>query len=101
MLQGLFKKVNNSVYGGNIRKDNNDQYKCLPENWMKENYDDRVQEWWPLKNGNLIVGIEFDTGVEDQDLANSNNQMPCDLCNSMIGHSKRLKNNVFREIDGF
>ena len=38
---------------------------------MKDNYDDRVKEWWPMKNGNLIVKPEDDLGVDDQDIAES------------------------------
>ena len=35
LLQGLYKKVSNSVYGGNICVDNNDQFKCVTEVLMK------------------------------------------------------------------
>ena len=55
LLQNLAKKIGLSVYGGNNRKDINEEYKCVTENWMRENFDDRVKEWFPLKNGNLIV----------------------------------------------
>ena len=48
LLQNLAKKIGLSVYGGNIRKDINEEYKCVTENWMKENFDDRVKEWFPL-----------------------------------------------------
>ena len=44
-LQTLFEKINNLVYGGNIRRDVNEQFKCVTDNWMKENYDYRVKEW--------------------------------------------------------
>ena len=40
LLQNLAKKIGLSVYGGNIRKDINEEYKCVTENWMKENFDD-------------------------------------------------------------
>ena len=70
LLQNLAKKIGLSVYGGNIRKDINEEYKCVTENWMRENFDDRVKEWFPLKNGNLIVKLEDDEGVDDYDKAN-------------------------------
>ena len=35
LLQNLAKKIGLSVYGGNIRKDTNDEYKCFTENWMR------------------------------------------------------------------
>ena len=40
LLQNLAKKIGLSVYCGNIRKDINEEYKCVTENWMKENFDD-------------------------------------------------------------
>ena len=49
------------------------------ENWMKGIYADKVTEGWPLKNGNLVVELEDDAGVDDQDLAKSISQMPCHL----------------------
>ena len=54
LLQNLANKMGLSVYGGNIRKDINGEYKCVTENWMREIFDDRVKEWFPLKNGKLI-----------------------------------------------
>ena len=53
------------------------------------------------ENGNLIVKIEDDAGVDDQDLAKSNNQISCHLVIYISGYSKRLMNNVIREIDSF
>ena len=68
-LQNLAKKNGLSVYGGNIRKDINEEHKCVTETWMKENFDGRVSEWFPLKNDNLIVKLENDEGVDDYDQA--------------------------------
>ena len=55
--QNLAKKIGFSVYGGIIRKDINEEYKCVTENWMTENFDDRVKVWFSLKNSNLIVKL--------------------------------------------
>ena len=101
LLQNLAKKIGLSVYGGNIRKDINEEYKCVTENWMRENFDDRVKEWFPLKNGNLIVKLEDDQGVDDYDKAKSINTMPSHFGSTILSHSKRLMNNVFNEIDAF
>ena len=101
LLQNLAKKIGLSVYGGNIRKDINEEYKCVTENWMRENFDDRVKEWFPLKNGNLIVKLKDDEGVDDFDKTKSVNTMPSHFGSFILSHSKRLMNNVFREIDGF
>ena len=68
---------------------------------MKENFDDRVKEWFPLKNGNLIVKLKDDEGVDDFDKAKSINTMPSHFGSFIPSHSKRLMNDVFREIDAF
>ena len=77
LLQTLAKKTAHLVYGGYIRRDGNDQYECVTENWMKENYHCRIKECWPMKYGNLIVNLEDDAGVDDQDIAKSIHQYPC------------------------
>ena len=43
LFQNLAKKTGLTVYGGNIRKDVNLQYKCVTETWMKEKIDERVK----------------------------------------------------------
>ena len=68
---------------------------------MRENFDDRIKEWFPLKNGNFIVKLEDDEGVDDYDKAKSVNTMPSHFGSYILSHSKRLMNDVFREIDGF
>ena len=101
LLQNLAKEIGLSVYGGNIRKDINEEYKCATENWMRENFDDRVKEWFRLKNGNLIVKLEDDEVVDDNDKAKSINTMPSHFGSYILSHSKRLMNYVIEEIDGF
>ena len=68
---------------------------------MKENFDDRVKEWFPLKNGNLIVKLEDDEGVDDYDKAKSINTMPSHFGSYILSHSKRLMNDVIKKIDDF
>ena len=101
LLQNLAKKIGLSVYGGNIRKDINEEYKWVTENWMRENFDDRIKEWFPLKNCNFIVKLEDDEGVDDYDKAKSINTMASHFGSYILSHSKRLMNDVFNEIDGF
>ena len=101
LLQTLAKKLANSVYICSIRRDVKDQFICVTDKWMKVNYGDRVTEWWPLKNANTKVKLEDDKGVDEYDIANSSNQMPCHLGSYTLGHSKRKMNNFIREIDGF
>ena len=68
---------------------------------MKENFDDRVKERFPLKSGNLIVKLEDDEGVDDYDKAKSINTMPSHFGSYILSHSKRLMNDVIKEINGF
>ena len=68
---------------------------------MRENFDDRVKEWFPLKNGNLIVKLEDDEGVDEYDKAKSINTMPSHFGSYILPHSKRLMNNVIKQISGF
>ena len=101
LLHNLAKRIGLSVYGGDIRKDINEEYKCITENWMRENFDYRVKEWFPLKNGNLIVKIEDDSSIDDYDKAKSVNTMPSHFGSYILSHSKRLMNDVIKQIGGF
>ena len=101
LLQNLAKKIGLSVYGGNIRKDINEEYKCVTETWMREYFDDRVKECFTFKKENIIVKLEEDEGVDDYDKAKSINTMPSHFGSSILSHSKRLMNYVIEEIDGF
>ena len=55
LLQTLTEKVSNAVYGGSIRKDIEESYKCVTQSWMKNEYNESVIERVSLKNGNIIV----------------------------------------------
>ena len=90
LLQTLVKKIGLSVYGGNIRKDIKEEYKCVTENWMRENFDDRVKEWFPLKNDNLIVKLEGDEGVDDFDKVKLVNTMPSHFGSYILSHREDL-----------
>ena len=101
LLQNLPKKIVLSVYVGNFRIDLNEEYKCVTETWMRENFDDVVKEWFRLKYDNLIVKLEDDKGVDDYDKAKSKNTMPSHFGSYFLLHSKRLMNDVFNQIGGF
>ena len=100
MLQNLAKKIGLSVYDGNIRKKINEEYKCVTESWMREDFDDRVKERLPLKNGYLIVKIEDDEGVDDYDKAKLVTTMPSHFRSYLLSHSKRLMSDVINDILG-
>ena len=101
LLQNLAKKISLSVYGVTIRKDINEEYKCVTETWMRENFDDSVKEWFPLKNGKLLLKLQDDEGVDDYDKAQSVKTVPSYFGSYILSHSKRLMKNVIRQRDGF
>ena len=97
LLHSLSKKITDSLYGDIIRRVVNDQLLCVTEIWMGENYVYRVEDLWLMMNGNLIVKQKVDAGVDDQDIVNSNNQMPRYLGSHILGLSKLLMNIVIPE----
>ena len=101
LLQNVAKKIGLSVCGGNIRKDSNEENKCITEDWMRENFDDGVKEWFHLKNSILKVKLENDEGVDDYDKVKLVNLMPYLFGSFILSHSKRLKNEVINQIGGF
>ena len=68
---------------------------------MREIFDESVKEWFPLKNGNSIVKLEDDEGVDDYDKAKSLNAMPSHFGSYILSHSKRLLNEVINQMGGF
>ena len=68
---------------------------------MRENFADRVKERLPLKNGNLIVKLEDNEGVYDYDNGKSVNTMPSHFGSYILSHSKRLMDDVIKQIGGF
>ena len=69
LLQTLTKKVSNSVYGGCIRRDVEQSYKGVTPSSMKNEYDESVVEWFPLKNGNIMVILKDKEGVDDEGIS--------------------------------
>ena len=66
---------------------------------MREKFDDRVKEGFPLKNGNLIVQLENDEGLDDYDQAKSINTMPSQFGSYFLSQSKKM-NEVNIQIGG-
>ena len=63
-MQSLVKLIMNSLYGVQIRKDVDDFYKCKSEFWMQTEYDETVLDYWRLPNGNYIVKLKNDDGLD-------------------------------------
>ena len=68
---------------------------------MRDNFDDSVKEWFPLKNGNLIVKLGEDENNDDYDKTNSIKTMLLHFGRYFSSHSKRLMNDVIKQLFGF
>ena len=98
-MQGLVKLFMNSLYGVQIRRDFIESYYCKPETWMKTEFDEKVLDYWRLPNGNYILKMRKDEGLDDDcDLKNT---LPAHLGAFILSNSKRNMNNFTREINGF
>ena len=65
---------------------------------MEIKFDDRVKEFWPLKNGNLTVGKQDDEGsVKNK----SGKHHAIAFGSFILRHSKRIMNIVIRELGNF
>ena len=99
LMQGLVKLIMVSLYGVQIRKDINESYSCKSETWMKTEFDENVLDFWKIPNGNYIVRMKKDDGLDDD----------CDIKNTftavlgafILANSRRIMNNFIREINGF
>ena len=98
-MQGLVKLFMNSLYGVQIRKDINESYSCKSETWMKTEFDENVLDYWKLPNGNYIVKMKRDDGLDDD--CDIKNTLPAVLGAFILSNSKRIMNNFIREINGF
>ena len=99
LMQGLVKLIMNSLYGVQIRKDINESYYCKSETWMKTEFDENVLDYWKLLNGNYIVKLKKDDGLDDD--CDIKNTLPAVLGAFILSNSKRIMNNFIREINGF
>ena len=73
LMQGLVKLIMNSLYGVQIRRDINESYYCKSETWKKTEFDENVLDYWRIPNGNYIVKMKKDDGLDDE----------CDIKNTL------------------
>ena len=99
LMQALVKLTMNSLYGVQIRKDINESYHCKSETWMKTEFDENVLDYWRLPNGNYIVKMKRDDGLDDD--CDIKNTLPAVLGGFILSNSKRIMNNFIREMNGF
>ena len=66
---------------------------------MEAEYDDNVLDYWRLPDGNYIVKMRKDDGLDcDNDVKNT---IPCHLGAFLLSKIKRIMNNLNRDFDGF
>ena len=66
---------------------------------MKTEFDESVLDYWKLPNGNYIVKMKKDDGLDDD--CDIKNTLPAVLGAFIVSNSKRIMNNFIREINGF
>ena len=86
-------------YGVQIRKDINESHYCKSETWMKTEFDENVLDYWNLPNGNYIMKMKRDGGLDDD--CDNKNTLPALLGAFILSNIKRNMNNFIREINGF
>ena len=98
-LQRLIKLVMNSLYGVQIGRNITESFSCKSETWMKTEFDENLLENWKLPNGNYIVKMKRDDGLDDD--CDSKNTLPAVLGALILANSRRNMNELIREIIGF
>ena len=68
---------------------------------MKNEYDESVIEWFPLKNGNIKVKMKDKESVDDEGISKNVISQACHVGFLKISHSKRVMNEVILALDGF
>ena len=101
ILQSMRKAVYLATYGGCIRRDINENFKCVTENWMNTEFDYRVENWFPLENGNFMVNMSDHDGIDDNGISKKINSQTFHLGSFILSHSKRLMSDVILTLDGF
>ena len=89
----------NTLYGVQIRRDNNEFCICKSEHWMQTDYDENVLDYWRIPNRNSIVKLKKDDNLNgDNDVKNALPSHPGAFIES---NSKRIMNSFIREITAF
>ena len=66
VMQLLVKLIMNALYGEFLRKEILESYECKSEMWMMTEYDERVIDYQKINNGNYIVKMKDDEGLQDE-----------------------------------
>ena len=66
---------------------------------MKTEFDENVLDYWKLPNGNYIVKMKRDDGLDDD--CHFKNTLPAVLGAFILSSSRRIMNNFIRKTNGF
>ena len=98
VIQLLVKLIMKALYSEFLRKEILESYKCKSELWMMSEYDERVIDYEKINNGNYIVILKDDEGLQDE--VKKVNTLPLQLAVSILSNSKRIMNIFIHAIDG-
>ena len=99
VMQLLVKLIMNALYGEFLRNEILESYKCKSELWMMAEYDGRTIDYEQITNGNYIVKLKDDEGLQDE--VKKVNTLSLQVAVFILSNSKRIMNNFIHAIDGF
>ena len=94
VMQLLVQLIVDALYGEFLRKEILESYKCKSELWMMTEYDERVIDYEKVNNGNYIVKLKDDEGLQDE--VKKVNTLPLQLVVFILSNSRRIMNNFIR-----
>ena len=97
-MQFLVELLMGALYAIQIRKDNNELYKCKSQHWMETEIDN-VLDYWNLSNGKDFGKMNKTVGLDGSN--DSQNTLPSHLGAIFSSNSKRNLINFLREITSF
>ena len=99
VMQLLVKLIMNALYGEFLRNDITECYECKSEACMMSEYDERVLDYHKINDGNYIMKLKDDDGLEfDVEKVNT---LPLQLAAFLLSDGKRILNNFIHAIIGF
>ena len=63
-MQKLVKLLTKSLYVENVRKNIPEELGCKTEHWMSTEHDERIFDYWRLRNREKIVELKQDDGLK-------------------------------------
>ena len=95
----LVKLMMETFYGEQIRKDIEKNLLVRSEYQMMSECDERVKDYWKICQGNYIIKMFDDTGLENED--EKLNTMPSQLGAFVLGNSKGNMDTFIQDINAF